>query len=148
MLRPMKMRTRRFALLCGLAALLAGCGGPATECADIGAYPGVDLTADAYQSDATVGHTVEVCADGACGTVPLDEASPFVVLDDLREKMQTTLVVVVSDQQGRPVRTTTLTVTPAQYKPGGDACQYSVALLRLSLTPDGTAETAADQDRP
>ena len=147
MLRPMRMRTRRFGPLCSVTALLAGCGGPATGCADIGADPGVDVTADAYLSDVTAGHSVEVCADGACGTAPLDRPFPFVTLDDLREETETALVVVVSDQQGQPVQTTTLSATPVQFKPGGDACQFSVALVRLSLTQVGAAQSVG-QDRP
>lgn len=137
------MRPRRLGLLCSLSALLAGCGGP-TECADIGADPGIDLTADAYLSDTTAGHTVEVCADGACGTASLDAPFPFVALDGLREEVEVPLEVVVSDQQGQPVRTTTLAATPAQFKPGGPACQFSVARLRLSLTADGTARVVTD----
>lgn len=144
----MRMRTRRFGLLCGLTALLAACGGPAAGCADIGADPGVQITADAYLSGATAGHTVEVCADGACETAPLDDPFPFVALDDLHEETETALVVVVRDQQGQPVQTTTLAATPAQYKPGGEACQFSVPRLRLSLTPDGTAQTVVGQDPP
>lgn len=143
MLRRMRMRTPRFELLCGLTALLAACGGPATECADIGADPGVQITAGAYRSGATAGHTVEVCADGACETAPLDDPFPFVVLDDLRQEAETAVLVVVRDQQGQPVQTTNLSATPVQYKPGGEACQFSVARLRLFLTPDGTAQTDA-----
>ena len=135
------MRLRRVGLFCSSTALLAACGGPATGCADIGADPGVQITADDYRSDATAGHTVEVCAYGACGTAALDEPFPFVVLDALREEAMTSLAVVVRDQQGLPLQTTTFEATPVQYKPGGDACQFSVALLRLSLTPDGTAQS-------
>ncbi len=135
------MRSHRVGLFYSSAALLAACGGPATGCADIGADPGVQITADDYRSDATAGHTVEVCADGACGSAPLDDPFPFVVLDDLREEATTSLTVVVRDQQGLPLQTTTLEATPVQYKPGGDACQFSVALVRLSMTPDGAAQS-------
>lgn len=137
----MSMRTGRFGLFCCLTALLAACGGPATGCADIGADPGVQITADAYRSDVTAGHTVEVCADGTCGTTSLDGPFAFVTLDDLREEAETTFVVVVRDQEAQQVQTTTLTTTPVQFKPGGDDCQFSVARLRLSLAPDGTAQT-------
>lgn len=141
------MRSRRCGLLCSLTALLAACGSPATGCADIGGVPGVQFFAEDYRSDVTAGHTVEVCADGACGTAPLDDPFPFVVLDDLREEAKTSLVVVVRDRQGLPLQTTTLAATPVQYKPGGEACQFSVALARLSLTPDGAAQPVG-QDRP
>ena len=72
-------------------------------------------------SDATAGYTVDVCADGACGSAPLDGPFPFVVLDDLREETKTSLTVVVRDQQGLPLQTTALEATPVQHKPGGDA---------------------------
>ena len=134
-------------MFCSVTALLAACGGPATGCADIGAYPGVQITADAYLSAATAGHTVEVCADGVCGTAPLDGPFAFVELDDLHHETRVSLVVVVRDRQEQPVQTTDLAATQVQFKPGGDACQYSVALLRLSLGLDGTAQTIG-QDRP
>ncbi len=146
-MRPRKMRSPRFGLFFSSIALLAACGSPATGCADIGGDPGAQILADDYRSDATVGHTVEVCADGACGTAPLDDPFPFVVLDDLREEVGTSLVVVVRDRQGSPLQTTTLEATPVQYEPGGDACQFSVALVRLSLTQVGAAQSVG-QDRP
>ena len=71
----------------------------------------------------------------------------FVELDDLHHETRVSLVVVVRDRQEQPVQTTDLAATQVQFKPGGDACQYSVALLRLSLGLDGTAQTIG-QDRP
>ena len=51
----------------------------------------------------------------------MDGPFPFVVLDDLREEIKTSLSVVVRDQQGLPLQTTALEATPVQHKPGGDA---------------------------
>ena len=104
----------------------------------------MQIAADDYASDATGGHTVEVCLDDACGAASLDDPFPFVNLDGLREQAETAVVVVVRDEQERAVMPTTLTATPARFKPGGEACQFSIARLRLSLAGHGTARVSPD----
>ncbi len=123
--------------------LLTGCG-QATGCADIGGDPGVQIAADDYTSAATAAHTIEVCVDDDCGTASLDEPFPFITLDDLRAQSEVTVVVVVRDQQEQVVTRTALTAAPALFKPGGEACDFAVARLRLSLGRDRTAQVVND----
>lgn len=134
---------RNQALIAMAAGALTACA-PATECADIGGVPGVQMTADDYVSDATAGHSVAVCIEAACGTASVQEPFPFVSLEDLRELSEASVVVVVRDRQGETIRRTALTATPSLFKPGGDACEFGVARLRLALNSDGTARIAPD----
>lgn len=82
--------------------------------------------------------------DDACRTAALGDQVPFVTLDDLREEERTTFVVVVRDKEQQSVMRTLLVASPDRFKPGGEACEFSVVRLRLSLAADGTAQVVSD----